>query len=141
MEQNQSSPTASLEGISWLAGHWRGEALGGIAEELWAPPAGDSLVGAFKLVKDNKVKFYEIMIIRQVNDSLVFQLKHFNNDLTGWEEKNETLDFPLVDYKPNIYYFDGLTIEKVDDDAITMYLMMNRDTTPKVIRFDYQRVQ
>ncbi len=141
LPDEHKSPAANLTGISWLAGHWRGKALGGVAEELWAPPAGDSLVGAFKLVKDNKVKFYEIMIIRQVENSLIFQLKHFNNDLTGWEEKAETVDFPLVSFQPNIYYFDGLTIELIDEQSMNMYLLMNREADAKVIKFEYHRVK
>ena len=39
----KTSPTASIEQLSWLAGHWRGEALGGIVEEHWAPPSAGSM--------------------------------------------------------------------------------------------------
>jgi hypothetical protein len=35
----------------------------------------------FKLVTDNKVSFYEIEIIREIDDSLILQLKQFNSDL------------------------------------------------------------
>lgn len=38
MMENQKSPTASLADAEWIAGHWRGEAFGGITEEIWSPP-------------------------------------------------------------------------------------------------------
>lgn len=69
----QTSPKASIEQLSWLARHWRGEALGGIVEEHWAPPSAGSMVGTFKLSTKGKVKFYEIEIIREVAGSLVLQ--------------------------------------------------------------------
>ena len=50
----------------------------------------------FKLINDDKISFYKIIIIREIENSLVLQLKHFDNNLRGWEAKNETLDFPLI---------------------------------------------
>ncbi len=46
-----NSPEATLEDVSWIAGHWKGEAFGGIAEEIWSPPLGDSMMFVFKLAK------------------------------------------------------------------------------------------
>jgi hypothetical protein len=41
------------------------------------------MMATFKLVIDNKVSFYEIEIIREIEDSLILQLKHFGGDLKG----------------------------------------------------------
>ena len=92
--ENAGSPVANLKDMSWLAGHWRGEAFGGITEEIWSPPLGDSMMFVFKLVSDNAVGFYEIGHIRQIDETLVLQLKHFHGDLKGWEEKEETVNEP-----------------------------------------------
>ncbi|MBT8270774.1 MAG: hypothetical protein KJO25_01890, partial [Bacteroidia bacterium] len=85
-----------LENISWIAGNWTGKAFGGTVEENWSEPNGDSMMASFRLIRDNKVIFYEIEIIREIENSLILQLKHFNNDLKGWETKDETIDFPLI---------------------------------------------
>jgi len=54
-----------------LQGHWKGEAFGGITEEIWSPPLGDSMMFVFKLVDEGKVVFYEIGGIREVMTSLL----------------------------------------------------------------------
>lgn len=137
----QSSPKASIEQLSWLAGHWRGEALGGVVEEHWAPPSAGSMVGSFKLSVDGKVKFYEIEIIREVADSLVLQLKHFAPDLKGWEEKEQTVDFALVKIDASAAYFDGFTIRKISDDEIQMFVVLGREPEVKEVSFSYHKVK
>jgi hypothetical protein len=137
----QSSPKASIEQLSWLAGHWRGEALGGVVEELWAPPSAGSMVGSFKLSAKGKVKFYEIEIIREVADSLVLQLKHFAHDLKGWEDKDQTVDFALVKIDANAAYFDGFTIRKISDDEIRMFVVFSREPELTEGHFIYNRVK
>ena len=54
---DNKSPKATLADIAWLSGHWRGEAFGGITEEIWSPPLGDSMMGSFKLVSEGKNQF------------------------------------------------------------------------------------
>lgn len=136
----QASPKASIGQLSWLAGHWCGEALGGIVEEHWAPPSAGSMVGSFKLIVKDKVKFYEIEIIREVADSLVLQLKHFHHDLKGWEEKDQTVDFALVKLEDNAAYFEGFTIRKISDNEIHMFVVLGREPELKEVSFKYQRV-
>ena len=136
----QVSPKASIELLSWLAGYWRGEALGGVVEEHWAPPSAGSMAGTFKLSSNGKVKFYEIEIIREVNDSLMLQLKHFQHDLKGWEEKDQTVDFPLVKIEEDAAYFDGFTIRKISDDEMHMFVVFEREPELKEASFKYKRV-
>ena len=83
--QSDTKLEPKLENISWISGNWKGEAFGGITEENWSEPSGGSMMATFKLIKNNKVAFYEIEIIREVQNTLILQLKHFNNDLKGWE--------------------------------------------------------
>ncbi len=76
-----------LKNIKWLSGNRKGEAFGGLTEENWSKPSGGSMMATFKLINDDKVPFYEIEIIREIENYLVLQLKHFNNDLKGWGNK------------------------------------------------------
>ncbi len=53
-QEGTTSPKASLTAISWMEGHWKGEAFGGITEEIWSPPLGGSMMFSFKLVIDGQ---------------------------------------------------------------------------------------
>ena len=128
LKDGQSSPKATLNDIAWLAGHWQGEALGGTTEEIWAPPLGGSMMGAFKLVSNNEVNFYEIMTIRETSGTILLQLKHFHSDLKGWETQDETVDFPLVKVTPGKIYFDEFTIERVDGNTLHIYVVIESNT-------------
>jgi hypothetical protein len=141
-EGNQSSPKAQISDVSWIAGHWQGEAMGGISEEIWSQPAGNSMMGVFRLVKLNKVSFYEIETITEENESLILRLKHFHGDLRGWEEKDETVDFPLVKLEKNKVYFDGMTFEKVNKSTMNVYVLVGKEGDErKEMKFEYRLVQ
>ena len=139
LKDKQESPAANLEVVKWLSGHWRGEAFGGLIEEVWSPAVGGSMMGAFKLVVDNKVQFYEIETISEENQSLIFRLKHFNKDLKGWEEKDQTIDFKLVKVTENKVYFNGLTLEKISNDEINIYVAIEDGGITTEEKFTYTR--
>jgi len=138
-KEGETSPKASLEEISWMEGHWKGEAFGGITEEIWSPPLGGSMMFSFKLVVDGKVNFYELGHIRQIEESLIFELKHFNGDLKGWEEKDEIQRFKLVKVDGNRHYFDGFTFEKVSDSEINIYGLIHQDGKAEEVKFNYRK--
>lgn len=129
-----------LENIAWLSGNWKGEAMGGTTEENWSEPNGDSMMAAFKLVKDGKVLFYEIEIIREVKNTLILQLKHFNNDLKGWETKDETIDFPLKEITANKIIFEGMTFEKISEHEMNVSVdIKQKDGSTEVLKFKYNK--
>lgn len=120
------SPSTSLADVAWIAGHWRGTAFGGSCDEIWSPPEGNSMVGLFRLVKDGKAIFYELMTIVEEKQSLVMKLKHFGPGLNGWEEKNESESFPLVKIGRNEAFFSSLTYRKLEDGSLQIFLSMKR---------------
>jgi hypothetical protein len=99
------------------------------------------MMGAFKLVVEGQVQFYEIETISQVNDTLMFRLKHFNKDLTGWEEKDKTVDFKLVKVTDNKVYFNGLTLERINDNEISIYVAIEDSGNTTEEKFNYKRVE
>ena len=142
LQEGMTSPTATLEEVSWITGHWQGEAFGGIAEEIWAPPLGGSMMFVFKLVNDGKVSFYEIGHIQQQGETLLMQLKHFHGDLKGWEEKAETVDFKLVKVEEGKLYFEGLTFEQVSDDEMNVYVVVGEEGGEvQEVKFNYKRMR
>ncbi len=139
LSEGQESPRASLNDVAWIEGHWGGEAFGGTAEEIWSAPLGDSMMFVFRLVNDNKVSFYEVGHIQQLENSLILQLKHFDGNLKGWEDKIETVDFKLVKLEKNKVYFEGLTMELVDKNHMNVYVLIEENGEAEEILFAYTR--
>jgi len=83
------------------------------------------------------VTFYEIEIIREVENTLVLQLKHFNSDLKGWETKDETVDFPLKEITPNKVVFEGMTFEKVGSKEMNIYVDIEENGKTETVKFIY----
>ncbi|MBD0832332.1 DUF6265 family protein [Aestuariibaculum sediminum] len=138
--QNEQQLEPKLKNISWISGNWKGEAFGGQTEENWSIPSGDSMMATFKLIINEKVKFYEIEIIREIENSLILQLKHFTNDLKGWETKDETIDFPLIKITPNKAIFEGMTFEKIDDNQMNVYVDIEGQNGKKeTVKFNYKK--
>lgn len=137
-----SSPAADLSEIAWMEGHWKGEAFDGITEEIWSPPLGGSMMFSFKLEVDGEIGFYEFGHIRQLEETLVFELKHFHGDLKGWEEKDEVQTFKFVKVDANRMHFDGFTFEQISDNEINIYaLIEHEDGSTKEVKFNYTRAK
>jgi Domain of unknown function (DUF6265) len=135
-------PAASLKDIAWLAGHWRGPALGGLSEEIWSTPLAGGMMGSYRLIRNDSIIFYEILTLNQERGSLVVRLKHFNADLTGWEERDQVREFPLVKLEGDRLYFDGMTFERVTQDSIHSYLAIHhKDGRVEEAAFPYRRVR
>jgi hypothetical protein len=140
-------PAATLDAVAWLAGGtWRGDGLGGETEESWSTPAAGAMMGMFRLVKPGAdghkaVAFYEFLTFVEQQGSLVLKLKHFNADLTGWEEKDGFVTFRLARVTPDAVYFDGLTFRKEGRDKMTIFLALRDRATNTVSEatFKYTR--
>tara|TARA_R110000796_G_scaffold37722_4_gene95271 strand:- start:165567 stop:165992 length:426 start_codon:yes stop_codon:yes gene_type:complete len=140
MVENTISPTAKITDAHFIEGHWKGEAFGGKTEEIWTAAEGNSMLFTFRLVIDGKVNFYEIGHIIEDGESLLLQLKHFNSDLKGWEEKDETEDFKLLKKEKNILYFDGITYQKINENEMNAYVLSeNKDGTTEELKFNFKR--
>ena len=136
-----ASPAATLAQMKWLQGRWSGKALGGEVEEVWGAAQAGAMLGTFRLVRDGKPVFYEFMTLVEENGSLVMRLKHFNPDLTGWEEMDQSEEFRLVAIEDDAVHFDGLSMH-VDGNLVTMHLAIeNKDGTLDESTFRYERIE
>ena len=134
---------ATVADVGWLTGQWRGEGFGGTVEEIWAAPLGGAMVGMFRLVKPQGPVFYELLTMVEEQGSLALRLKHFQPDLTGWEEKegSTAVVFPLVKLAPKAAYFRGLTFEKTEENTLVITLALrSKDGTLREEKFSLHRV-
>lgn len=139
LDESSASPAANIQDFAWLEGRWTGQGFGGELEEVYGPPQAGAILATFRLVKDNQPVFYELCLLAQEGNSLVYKVKHFNPDLTGWEEKDEYISFPLVKMAGDTTYFHGITFVRAGD-ACTHYLAMKqKDGSYREAKTSYKR--
>ena len=142
LAQGEPSPPATIDDMAWYAGAWRGAGLGGDNEEIWSAPKNGTMMGMYRLLEGERTVFYEFLTIVEDRNSLTLRLKHFHADLRGWEERDQSVQMPLVAKRDGRFYFDGLTFEPHADGSVTIYLAVQPGNGP--IReeiFRYQRQQ
>ena len=101
------------------------------------------MMGSYRLIKnDTLIVFYEIVTITEDGQSLTLKLKHFNKDLTGWEEKNEVREFKLVKKEKNKLWFEGMTFELIDQNSFQVYLAIKKKNGEVIEEvFPYRKVK
>ncbi|KHL24622.1 hypothetical protein PK98_11665 [Croceibacterium mercuriale] len=135
-------PPAQVAQLGWLAGSWVGEGIDGApASETYSAPAGGIVAGHFVQTDGaGSVAFMEVVQIAQAGESLVYRLKHFGADLTGWEDKEQVVSFPLVAAEDGALYFDGLTLRRDGPDGLlSAVLVRGDDGTTQEYVFRYRR--
>lgn len=128
-EEGAPGPQATLDDVAWLQGLWIGEGIGGApALENWLPPTGTTMVGSFvQQEADGAIMFTEHMYLMEQDGSLVVKLKHFNADLTGWEDAEGMVTFPLVAVEPCAVHFNSLTYRCEPDGGLLVAVRMKSD--------------
>lgn len=141
-EEGFESPPASIYEMQWLEGQWQGEGIEGApAMESWLPPTGTTMVGSFvQQTADGGIMFTEHMYLMEQDGSLVVKLKHFNADLTGWEDKEGMVTFRLLELEPCAAYFNALTYRCGDDGSLIVAVRMKSDKPePQELVFRFTR--
>ena len=136
LAKNQQKTT--IESLKWLAGSWSGVGFGAQCEEVWNLPKANAMMGMFQMFKDGKILIYEFIQIVEENGSLVLKLKHFNADFSGWEEKDNTVDFPLIRIEGTTAWFDGLTYQRQGNELKSWVAIKQKDDTLKEGEFTFK---
>jgi len=131
-----SAAEPDLDQLTWLQGHWKGDGFGGTSEELWSPPTNGVMMGMFRHhTADGKLNFYEFLTI----DAGGLKLKHFNPDMTGWEEKNDYVTFKFDSQSATKIAFKGLTFERIDDNNMQISLRIKQGDNVSTEIFNMRR--
>lgn len=143
LAKGQASPPATIKEVAFLVGHWSGNGLGGTFEEIWTAPRQGVMVGMYRGLKDDAPTFNELLVLREEAGSLVIRLKHFNPDMTGWEEKDQVVTMPYVGTRGGVVHFDGMAFKPTGPDTVTCYLAIEnkKDGTVREATFTYTRVK
>ena len=142
-ETGFESPPATIAQMDWMIGQWTGTGIGGApAHESWLPPVGKTMVGTF-VQEDGAsgIRFTEHLYLMEEGGTLALRLKHFNADLTSWEEKNDTTDFRLLAIEDCAAYFHGLTLKcEGEDGFLAAVRMESKDDKINELVFRMKRV-
>ena len=139
----QVSPPATIADVAFLAGHWTGDGLGGRFEEVWTPPKQGVMVGMYRgLTMDGAPTFNELLVLREEQGSLIVRLKHFDPDMTGWEDKAQVVTMPFLGTRDGLVHFDRMSFQVTGPDTLTCYLAESaKDGTVREVEFHYTRVK
>ncbi len=139
LSEGETRPAATLDDARWLVGAWTGAAFGANFEEVWNPPSAGSMIGFFKLFDDDGVKFYELLLLTDDDDTLSLKVKHFNPDFTAWEEKADFVNFRLVKKDHDALHFGGISFYRRDDDTMDAYIVMRHGDEVREHHLAYKR--
>lgn len=101
-----TAKNASLSDVAFMEGRWRGTFNGGPIDAAWIAPAGDNLTGFMRMMKDNKVTMYEMLIFEQTDQGPIVLVKHFKPGLVGQEEKDQSDRYSFVEAGKNRALFE-----------------------------------
>ncbi len=126
-----------IEDYQWLAGTWVGDGFGGVSEESWSLPVDGTMMGMYRHYKDGKIVFYEFLLL----DENGIRLKHFNPDLTSWEEKEDMVRFEMISFSDTKLEMKGLSFELKSENEmeIRLRLIQNGETRTEV--FSMKRIE
>jgi len=141
LDESESRPAATLDDVSWLVGSWSGSAFGGTFEETWSPPSMGSMVGFFKLYDEDRVAFYELLLLVEEEGSLSLKVKHFNPDFTAWEDKEDYVTFRFISAEEDAIHFSGISFYRIDADTLHGYLVMRSGDDIREEKLVYHRQQ
>jgi len=138
LSEGEERPAATIEDASWLVGSWVGTGFGQRFEAVWNPPSAGTMIGLFKLLGDDGVTFYELLLLSVEDGSLSLKVKHFNPDFTAWEEKADYVNFRLVKKEDDALHFGGISFYRRGDDAIDGYIVMRNgdEVTERYLKYE-----
>jgi hypothetical protein len=81
----------TIDQFSFMTGRWSEQQGSTDVDEQWSKPANGSMIGMYREMKGGKTVFYELLVLSQEGDGVVLRLKHFDANLIGREEKDQSV--------------------------------------------------
>jgi len=129
-----------IDKLSWIEGNWTTEKWGGTVEEYWSAPSGNSIIGMFRFIVDDKLRFSEHFIITEVDGNLTLRLRHFDANFISWEEKDDYLEFTFVEMEDSSITFNGIRYELLDSGTLKVNLELKRDDKTEIEEFIFSKM-
>ena len=130
---------ASLANFAGLAGCWERNDRGSLITEMWMKPAGTSLIGSGRTVKNGKTTDYEFLRIEQREDAIYYVAKpRTNAQETAFKLKTSSInefvfENPEHDFPQRILY-------KINGDSLAARIDGTRNGKTSGFDFPMKRV-
>jgi len=121
--------------LTFMTGHWIGEGLGGVVEEVWTAPRAGVMMAMFRSITKGRTAFYELVTVQEGRDGWEMRLRHFHSDLVAWEEKTKPLVWPMSHSDESSAVFGPVTYELDGPDKLVAYVELDEGKEPAVLRF------
>ena len=101
---------ATIESFATLAGCWERNERGSLINEMWMKPAGTSMIGSGRTVKNGKTTDFEFLRIEQREDAIYYVAKPRTNaqetafKLKTWSANDFVFENPEHDFPQRILY-------------------------------------
>ena len=71
-------PSATVDDLAWMTGHYKGDfGPGGTLEENWSQPSGSSIAALIRISDADATNVIELIVIEEEGDSLTLRLKQW----------------------------------------------------------------
>jgi hypothetical protein len=115
---------ATVAQLGWMVGRWSAAEGESRIEEIWSPPDAGIMMGSFRWLKGGETSLYEFMLLKPGPAGLELHIKHFSPDLVGWEGKDASTAFDLVElddrealFYPRASGSSGWAVYRIADDG------------------------
>jgi len=129
---------ATVDRLGWMVGRWAGADGDTRIEEIWSPPDAGIMIGVFRWLKEGETSLYEFMLLKPGSAGLELHIKHFSPDLVGWEEKDASTAFDLVEvngreavFRPRASGSSGWAAYRIADDGWLEFEDVSEEENPE----------
>ena len=136
----QQKPAWKVADLAWMSGSWTTVPGKTQIEEHWTKPAGDSMIGMGRTLKDGKTVFFEYLRIEARQDG-IFYVAHpkarpgTDFKLTRLTANEALFENPRHDNPKKILY------RKNSDGSLTARVEGDENGKPVSEEFHYQRMK
>lgn len=143
----KSAPSGTFEDLGWITGSWLGTMGDATIEEAWSPQLGPSMLGTFRMVAGDQVKFYEFMSIEKGAEGPALRIRHFGPRLVAWEDKEGAYVFELETARTGFASFvnrttsppERLVYSAQGKKGLVVRLEKSKNGKPSVSEFHFLR--
>ena len=126
----------SIEDLSWMSGQWIFQDEKSYLEEIWTTIYLKTMLGSFRWYKNDKEYIYEILQLKEFQDSVELRIRHFDDHFNAWEEKDTPQTFKLVEYTNQKAVFSkdfqrssGYLVYSINEEEKLVFQDFNGDGT------------
>lgn len=133
------SARATIAEVGWMAGVWVGSVGSSTAEERWTPPAGATMLGVARTVRNDRLTGFEFLRITEREGTLVYAAMPNGRSpatefiLTRVEARSVTFENPAHDFPKVIRYSLG------EDGVLEAVVSGDPGQRPQTFRFERQQ--